>query len=459
MPSRSRLVKAKLCPDDHPCRHTLPVGLPAGRVPMISAVRPGGGRAHAVDAVRGLAVLAMIVTHASDAWLRPDVHASGVGLITGTFGGFAAPAFCVLMAVTATLHPPRGGYVLRGLNLIVVGYALNVAGWLLEWWPRDLVHVATTLAVCAGTGLAYHATQRRGRGLLFVLGAVLFFAAASTLPAGDPRRDLMRSDVLHALGASLCVLGFFARDADDRSARPFAVALLLVLVAPLLTGRVHAVLPAPLADLLAPQSLAHRYRGFPLVPYAAYALLGAGAVRLLRALERDAEDRRARLLAACVVGTATTLYAFPEQRFVDVHVAHYIVLYSMLVTGALVTASMLGERHTRFVRLLGRHSLLAYCLHVELVFGSLSGILHKRLGLPLWLACLAYVVLLIAGLGISMERRKEAAAIARRELSALQARVDEAARLPPAHQTVVSRHPPTEATSVAAEAGPLVPGS
>ncbi|MEO6950573.1 MAG: heparan-alpha-glucosaminide N-acetyltransferase domain-containing protein [Polyangia bacterium] len=398
---------------------------------MSQPVRPGAGRVYAVDAVRGMAVLAMIVTHASDAWLRPDVHASGVGLVTGTFGGFAAPAFCVLMGITATLYLPRGGYVLRGLNLAVVGYMLNVAGWLLEWWPRDLVHLATALAVCTGTGLAYHATQTPGRGLLFVLGAVLFFAAASTLPAGDPRRDLLRSDVLHALGASLCILGFFARNPDDRSARPFVAALVLVLIAPLLTGRVHAVLPGPVADFLAPQSLAHRYRGFPLAPFAAYALLGSGAVRLLRALERDVEDRRARLVAGCVIGTAVTLYLFPEQPFVDVHVAHYMMFYVTIIAAALLCASMLGEAHTRFVRVLGRHSLLAYCLHVELVFGSISGILHKRLGLPLWIACVSYVVLLMAGIGISVERRKQVASIARRQIASLRTRVDEPVRALP----------------------------
>ena len=116
-----------------------------------------------------------------------------------------------------------------------------------------------------------------------------------------------------------------------------------------------------------------------------------------------------------MVGTATTLYLFPEQRFVDLHVAHYLVLYSILITGALLAAALLGPQHTGFVRLIGRHSMLAYCLHVELVFGSTSGILHHRLGLPLFLACTAYVVLLIAGLAVSMERRKAAAALARRE--------------------------------------------
>lgn len=380
---------------------------------MSTPARAGAGRAHAVDAVRGLAVLAMIVTHASDAWLRPDVHASGVGLVTGTFGGFAAPAFCVLMAVTATLHPPRDGYVLRGLNLAVVGYALNIAGWLLEWWPRTLVHAVTALAVISGAGLAYHATRKRGRVLLLVLGAVMFFVAASTMPPGDPRRGLLRSDVLHALGGALCLLGLVARHPVDRTARPFVLALVLVFAAPLLTGRVHAVLPSALADFIAPQSFEHRYRGFPLVPFAAYALLGGGAVRLLRSLKHDAANPRARFVAALVVGSATTLYLFPEQRFVDVHVAHNVLLYSIIVSGALVAASLLGPQHTGFLRLLGRHSLLAYCLHVELVFGSTSGILHHRLGLLLWVGCVAYVVLLIAGLCISIERRKAAAALAR----------------------------------------------
>jgi uncharacterized membrane protein len=157
--------------------------IPPPRAPAPESPAPSGvGRVLALDRLRGLALVAMVVHHLTD-WLTGDARAVLPGWSSFSVTDVAAPAFFVAAGASASLfmaarrrrgvsRPRAAGEVLRRYGLLVpIGLAFD---WLLWRHPTMFgVIEALGVTVVAGAALAVAVGPR----LLPVL-------AAGTLVAG-----------------------------------------------------------------------------------------------------------------------------------------------------------------------------------------------------------------------------------------------------------------------------------
>ncbi len=417
-----------------------------------SSPRRDTGRLHAIDAVRGIAVLAMIQWHAADAWIAPAVR-EGVGLrVSRVVGGLAAPAFLFLAGVsvawsapTTTGGPWLGGTLRRALRVMLGGYALNLWAWCVD---HGAVLQLRNMPVAAATGgalgaFALAARERTGhrfeRLAWLALGTSLAVVAARGLPETTRLGAslLPRLDVLQGIGAALTVtalvLGTTARPASmARSAGMGATAFGVAVLAFFAPGPVHAWLPAGIADWIARPSpgTGVAAAGFPLFPWLGYTLLGASFALALKArpassrqrwdmphLSRPGRLAVAAFLVGIVVWEPSPVVQGTLTQLPWLHRAFRLTFNASMMASAFGAVAWLGPRAARpldVLALLGRHSLLVYCAHLEFAFGLFGIPLRRALGWPGWSAFLIAVVAAMAGLARlaeSRERRRPARAV------------------------------------------------
>jgi uncharacterized membrane protein len=115
-----------------------------------------------LDALRGIAILLMVVDHAADWWLTEAGRDTFVGKLHGPLGAMAAPLFFYLVGVGIALSDrraaqagrPRGAFarrqLWRGTRLFLWGYALNLVVYFTgsnfdDLWAVDVLH---TIGLC-----------------------------------------------------------------------------------------------------------------------------------------------------------------------------------------------------------------------------------------------------------------------------------------------------------------------
>ena len=114
-----------------------------------------------LDALRGVAILTMVVDHAYDWWLDEAGHATTMASVTRVLGTLSAPLFFALVGVGLALSAQRSAeagrprrdvalhHFKRGLILVLWGYALNLLVFYVGDNPADLfaVDVLKTIGV------------------------------------------------------------------------------------------------------------------------------------------------------------------------------------------------------------------------------------------------------------------------------------------------------------------------
>jgi uncharacterized membrane protein len=408
-----------------------------------SSPRRASGRLHAIDAVRGVAVLAMIQWHAADAWIAPAVR-EGVGLrVSRVVGGLAAPAFLFLAGVSLAWSAPSvkggpwlGGTLRRALRVVLGGYALNLWAWCVD---RGAVLQMCNVPVAAMAGGALGAfalatRERPGRGFerlaWLALGTALAVAAGRGLPETTRLGAslLPRLDVLQGIGAALAVtalvLAATARPASlTRAASVGAAAFGVAVLAFFAPGPVHAWLPAGVADWIARPSpgTGVAAAGFPLFPWLGYTLLGASCALALKArpspvtqrwdmphLSRPGRLAVAAVLVGIVVWEPSPVVQGTLTQMPWLHRAFRLTFNASMMASAFGAVAWLGPRAARpldVLALLGRHSLLVYCAHLEFAFGLVGIPVRRALGWPEWSAFLVAVIAAMAGLAWLAESR------------------------------------------------------
>ncbi|HJL15881.1 MAG TPA: heparan-alpha-glucosaminide N-acetyltransferase domain-containing protein, partial [Sandaracinaceae bacterium LLY-WYZ-13_1] len=133
-------------------------------------------RVEALDALRGIAVLLMVLWHATDAWLA-DGHRQGIGWdATRVAGGLAAPLFLTAAGFAVGLRiargAPLGALLRRGAQLIVLGGLLRLQIWIVD----------------AGALLEPRSWPAALAGLSAAALALLALRRRADLPAADPAR-------------------------------------------------------------------------------------------------------------------------------------------------------------------------------------------------------------------------------------------------------------------------------
>jgi uncharacterized membrane protein len=370
-----------------------------------------------IDWTRGFAVLAMVLWHSADAWLRPALKAGEGFFFLRFVGGLAAPGFLLLAGLSAGLsaRAPRDpahaaqlrlANLARGFEILLLGYVLRLQTWLLDAAAvRQLHTLRAWLPLAAAYAALFwgaRAVLRRPRwGLAWgMAGSALAALGLLQVEAVAPGRlaRLLQVDVLQAIGASLMLLAW-ATPLARRAGLAFSVGIAIALATPFLWAQLPGVLPRPLAAYLGrfePLPGAPAPALFPLFPWFAYACLGAGLGGLLRdaraTRETGARERernvealvvRCMLLGACIAALASEAHPYVQQLMSSLpaavpplRVAFRVGVIATLLGVGLVLAT---SRASRTLLDLGRASLRVYWFHLPFAYGLLGQFLRGRL--------------------------------------------------------------------------------
>jgi uncharacterized membrane protein len=315
--------------------------------------------------MRGAAVLLMIEAHAFDAWTHPGARTGSVFGIVALLGGFAAPLFLWLAGMSAVLS-------------------------------------ASSTAMRTGSRrMAIDRVLRRGLEI-FIL-AFLFRLQAFVVSPGSHPITLFRVDILNILGpaiaASALVWGL-VNSVPALVVAYGALGLTLSMLTPIVrNSSLVDALPIWMGWYIRPAGENTTFTAFP---WAGFVFAGAACGALLSGAVNFKAQRRLHFgLALAGLGllglgfhTASLPSIYPHSSFWTSSPTYFAIRVGILMTafsGVYALASWLvpAPRVLDFLGRFGRRSLFLYWIHVELVYGYATWVIHRRL--PLWGSAVAYV--------------------------------------------------------------------
>lgn len=344
------------------------------------SARVQSARVDGVDVARGLASAIMIQGHAYDGWVDAEGKTTAAYAFTRVLGTLPLPSFLLLSGAAIALRAEaaiakgeeaaevRRGLVRRGLEILVIGYAVNAVSALMDGWE--------------GPETFFRAD------VLPLIGLCIATLAATGLRAGEGGRGVSR----RALVIAASVL-----------------AIVPVIVCPWVSAWSRTIEGAPsyLLGLFADVPGVTR---MPFVPLASWAgvgvLLGLGLSHANRE-ERSVAGAPTRVLVALLVVSILVAVGFTELTRVWVEASgraldrtHPAVITNaielvargtiVLAVGALLTPHLPGRVRAILLRL-GRGSLVAYVFHVPFCYGALGLPIRGRLSM---LEATGFVILL-----------------------------------------------------------------
>lgn len=310
-------------------------------------------RLQGVDVARGLAVLLMIQTHAFDGWASAEAKRTFAYRITRELGAIPAPLFLLLAGV---------------------GLALGADAMIRR-----------------GSSIADARRKLARRGLEVVLWGYLVSLAYAAIDWSWALPQLLRADILHAIGLSMALLAFVL---VGRSTRVVVVLVILLCglglaLAPLMgdvelpQGQLHTPVAA-VVGLFVDVPGYTRFPVFPLIGFVAIGFLvgrtfgegadASSALGLAMGLIVVAAVATwlTRVWVAIEGGTLSRAHPAVVANFVDGAARAGAVLALGLALTPL--ARRLGA-----VLRLGRFSLTAYALHIPFCYGRLARPVAHRL--------------------------------------------------------------------------------
>jgi uncharacterized membrane protein len=330
-----------------------------------------------IDWMRGIAVLCMIEHHTFDAFLRPELHGTSYDRVFRWIGGLAAPSF---------------------LFLCGLGSALALSK-------------RTTVPQAGGASLAGDGRSPKGgalvkRALLIFVGAYLFRVQEWAFAfGGAPASDMLRIDILNCIGVALVAVALVPR----KWWLQVLVGALVVVVTPLVWQTHFTHLPQHLADYLngvPPRAL------FPIFPWIAHAFMGAACGIAL------SQTKREPLLMLLFAVLALGAWLLPQPAQWSDGAPTVFLLRDGLALGLLPACWLADRLLPRWspngpLLVMGRHSLVIYWVHVELVYGrwfwKTRGTLSLRQGV-LALSLVIASMLVLAYLIDALKKKKPAPA-------------------------------------------------
>jgi uncharacterized membrane protein len=307
----------------------------------------------------------MIEAHALDAWTRAGDRSSQLYGYLMLLGGMAAPAFLWL----------------AGLGLVLSGEQALSRG--------------------RSRGAAAEAIVARGAEV-FIL-AFLFRLQAFIVSPGSAAVTLFRVDILNVMGPAMAAAGAvwgLAGGPRRAAAACAAVGTALAMLTPVVR---HAewvtTLPTWFQWYLRPSG---EHTTFTLLPWAGFVFAGA-AWGALSGLAPGILERRAWPVLGIAGGsvlllgyfTATLPSIYTSSSFWTSSPTYVAIRVGVLMVGlaGLAAVSPIAGYVAPAFRVLeqfGRNSLFVYWIHVELIYGYATWLMHRRL--PLWGALLAYAL-------------------------------------------------------------------
>jgi uncharacterized membrane protein len=394
-----------------------------------NATKPG--RLDFIDAQRGLAVVLMLWMHSADGWLRPELKQGAAWNAIRSVGGLAAPMFLLLAGVSVgfgwalSTRPDgparRRAEVARGLQLVVLGYALRLYMWMLDGGGALRLE-AWSAALPLGFGLyaLYRALADWAAGKparrLGLLGLVSTLAGGCLVSLLIPDRlwRMTRVDILQAIGASLACLAWARASIVRRPALALVAAIAVAFATPWLRALLPGALPDGIAGYIAAWDTpagAVSPTLFPLFPWSAYVLIGSAVGIHFGRVQRSGVSVERSALALAAWGVVLAIAACEPLPPVHALITQWPSLtQAVRVTYRVGMALALGGLACALVRphavvrgpllSLGRTSLFVYWVHLEIAFGLVAKPIAHRLALPAW--ALGFVVLSAAMSALSV---------------------------------------------------------
>jgi len=321
-------------------------------------------RRNYIDWARGIAVLIMIEAHVLDSWTLRSARGSFAFGYLNLLGGFAAPLFLWL----------------AGLGLV-----LSAERALLRTGDR---------------GRAASGVLRRGFEILLL--AFIFRLQAFIVSPGNPPVSLLRVDILNIMGPAVmgaAVAWRLARGTMSAVVLCGAVAAAFAMVTPIArTAPALDLLPPALQWYVSPNG---NHSTFTLFPWAGFVFAGAAYGSLLARIGAEHEARGlSRLAVAGTVAAVGCYYAatfpsiYPASSFWTTSPTYFGIRAGLLMVAlwGLFCLAPLAASFPRSFGVLerfGRNSLFVYWIHVELVYGYATVLVHHRL--PLWGTTLCFI--------------------------------------------------------------------
>ena len=338
-----------------------------------------------LDWLRGLAVVIMILCHTFNAFARLDVREGGAYVLSQFVGGMAAPLFLFM----------------AGMTLAFQMDSLDRRG--------------------AGPQRRLLVSLKRSS---YILGIAYLFRITNWL-GGLPHstyHEILKVDILNCMGASLIALSLLALAGPGTRVQAAAAAgILLAAAAPLVSGMDWNWAPWLVKEYIVPNP-SH----FPIFPGIAYPAFGIAA----GAMVKLAADRMDRLMQwAGLIGLISVVSAqyfsnipyslYPNSSFwIDSPALVFIRtgLCLLLLAGAYVWTEFGAGAGWSWMQSLGKTSLMAYWVHVVLVYGDAIKPLRRAMSIPETTAAMVVVTALMVALSetkLRWQARRAAARAAR----------------------------------------------
>lgn len=322
-----------------------------------------------LDWLRGVGVLIMMEGHTLDAWTRLDERARTGYLWAIAVAGIGAPIF-----------------------LFLAGAALALAAGSRQRAGLDDAAVAA----------------RACRRALRIFGlAFLFRFQAWVISGGEFWPVLLKVDILNVMGLSMLAAALLWAAGRSRCSRALllsAGAVLLALATPIVRALPNlAALPDPVEWYLRPVPGRNT---FTLFPWSGF-LLAGGAVGLWLDAAREERGERRTMARLALAGIGVALGGYGASHlppiYRDVSFWTSSPTFFFLRLGIVMAAVPVAYAWLRTwpgwspIRELGVASLFVYWIHVELVYGTPSLLLHRRLTFEQALAAFVLFVVLMFG--------------------------------------------------------------
>lgn len=337
-------------------------------------------RLHYLDWLRGLGAVIMLQGHVFHSFMKPELRNGGPYMLSQFVGGM----------------PPAIFLFLTGITLAFLMDSTERKGLL----PLERM-----------------TTAFRRAGYLFLL-AFAFRLQLWLFGWPQPWTDLLRVDILNAMGFAVAVLSVMALFRTAERVRLCAVlGLGIAFASPWVTQMNWSWAPALVRSYIAPD-----YNSFGFFPWAAYLAFGISAGSILRTASKEAIERvmqwaavlGAALIVACQYFANLPFSIYAQSEFWLNSPAQ--VLIKQGVTLLLAAFAFLWTRYASnggwsWVRQFGTTSLLVYWVHIELVYGRWLWFFKNNLALVPTLLIAVAIILLMLAISTAKTRRHRLSAV------------------------------------------------
>jgi uncharacterized membrane protein len=337
-----------------------------------------------LDWTRGIAVLIMIQCHVFNSFTRLDLREGGPYVLSQFVGGMAAPLFLLLAGLTLAFQMDSQD-------------------------RRE-----------ASAGRRYLAALRRAGYILAI--AYLFRLSNWIFSMPLPSyRALLRVDILNCMGFAMAVLAIAAIwPAALRARLTAAAGFTIAALAPAMNALDWQGVPTVVRDYLIPSHLS-----FAFFPCGAYVGFGISAGTILRRMPPERLERAMQwalltglaMIAAAGQYFSTIPYSiYTKSNFWTDSPALIIIRTGVILAilaGAFLWTEFGAGTGWSWVQTLGKTSLMAYWVHVVLVYGRLLEPWKKALYIPQVSAATIGVTIAMLLLSIARLRWAKRGAVAR----------------------------------------------